>query len=552
MQEGRPAPKRRILTRRGWIAVAVILAALLAILASLLTRVTPHVRDAAVSALNDRFDSQTELATLQVSIFPRPEVSGTGLVVRHKGRRDVPPLITIKSFSASAGLVGLLFGPLHLHTVDLEGLEIHVPPGGLKGQDLGPSNGADDGPAKPDAGATKPDGAPAKPDAAPVRTKQPRSPIVIDSIRSKAARLEIATDDPGKLPRLFEIHDLVLDDFGFDRSATFEAILTNWKPAGEIHAKGTFGPWNTGDPRMTPLGADYTFSDAKLDTIKGIGGTLSSSGRFHGVLERIRVEGTTDTPDFMVDVAAQPVHLKTKFTAIVDGTNGNTWLDPVEATILDHSRIVARGEVVRSEDVKGRKVSLQVTIEDARIEEILRLAIKSKTMPLTGAMKLETSFLLPAGDKDVPERLQLEGVFAIKQARFTRFNVQQRIDTLSRRGRGNTADTGPSVVSNLSGRFAMRDGRIRFRNLTFAVPGSVVQLAGSYDLGSEQLDFDGHLLLDAALHETTTGFKSILARIAQPFFRRPGGGSKLPIRVSGTPERPAFGLDVKKALSPGD
>ena len=123
---------------------------------------------------------------------------------------------------------------------------------------------------------------------------------------------------------------------------------------------------------MTALGADYEFNDADLDTIKGIGGILSSKGRFHGVLERIRVEGTTDTPDFRVDVAGQPVHLRTSFAAVVDGTNGNTWLEPVEATLLDSSRIVARGEVVRTEDVKGRKVYLQVTIDDARIEDILQ------------------------------------------------------------------------------------------------------------------------------------------------------------------------------------
>jgi hypothetical protein len=108
------------------------------------------------------------------------------------------------------------------------------------------------------------------------------------------------------------------------------------------------------------------------------------------------------------------------------------------------------------------------------------------------------------------------------------------------------------VVSNLSGRFSMKDGRLRFRSLTFAVPGSVVQLAGTFDLPSERLDFAGHLLLDASLAQTTSGYKSILARIAQPFFRRPGGGSKLPIRVSGTPDQPAFGLDVKRALTPGD
>jgi hypothetical protein len=558
-------------------AVAVIAAVLLATLASLFTRLTPHVRDLAVKALNERFDSETEIATLQVSIFPQPTVSGTGLVVRYKGRRDVEPLIKVKTFAASASIPGLIFKQLHLKTIDLEGLEIRVPPGGLRGAGLSLPKDGDarpkDGETKPKEGEATPKAEEASPKAEEAKpkdgaarpapgpgpedtTRSPllsaKSPLVIDTITSRAARLQIDTDDPGKLPRVFEIHDLVMTDFGFDRAAAFEARLSNWKPAGEIHVKGTFGPWNTGDPRMTALGADYEFNDANLDTIKGIAGTLSSKGRFHGVLERIRVEGTTDTPDFQVDIAGQPVHLQTRFAAVVDGTNGNTWLEPVEATLADSSHIVARGEVVRSEDVKGRKIYLQVTIDNARMEDILRLAIKSKQTPLTGQMKLQTTFMLPAGEADVPQRLQLDGAFSIAKARFTNFNVQQRIDTLSRRGRGNTATTGPSVVSNLSGRFVMKDGRIRLRNLTFAVPGSAVELAGTFDLKSEQLDFDGHLLLDASLSETVTGFKSVLVRLAQPFFRRPGGGTKVPIRVSGTPEKPAFGVDVKKALTPGN
>ena len=61
----------------------------------------------------------------------------------------------------------------------------------------------------------------------------------------------------------------------------------------------------------------------------------------------------------------------------------------------------------------------------------------------------------------------------------------------------------------------------------------------------ELLDFRGHLLLDASLSQTTTGWKSVAARLAQPFFRRRGGGSKLPIKVTGPREKPEFGLDVK-------
>ena len=40
-------------------------------------------------------------------------------------------------------------------------------------------------------------------------------------------------------------------------------------------------------------------------------------------------------------------------------------------------------------------------------------------------------------------------------------------------------------------------------------------------------------------------------KIAQPLFRRRGGGSSLPIRISGPREDPEFRLDVRRALGPG-
>jgi hypothetical protein len=145
----------------------------------------------------------------------------------------------------------------------------------------------------------------------------------------------------------------------------------------------------------------------------------------------------------------------------------------------------------------------------------------------------------------------LNGAFQLVEARFSNLDVQKRVNTLSRRGQGDSANEGPSVVSNLRGRFLMRNASIRFSELTFGVPGAIIQLAGDYDLRSEALNFSGQLLLDASLAETTTGFKSVVARLAQPLFRRPGGGTALPIRISGTRSKPAFGLDVRRALLPG-
>jgi hypothetical protein len=373
---------------------------------------------------------------------------------------------------------------------------------------------------------------------------------VIDRVASRAARLEIVPRDPGKLPRVFEIHDLVMRNLGDGSGSPFEAALTNPKPHGTITTQGTFGPWNADDPGRTPVSGEYVFKQANLDTIKGIAGILSSAGRYSGVLDRIDVQGETDTPDFSVDTAAQPVPLKTRFHAIVDGTNGDTFLERVEARLIE-TLIVSRGSVVRAEDVKGRHVSLDVSIEDGRIEDVLKLAVKGAEPLMTGRMRLTTKFMLPAGEADVIDRLDLSGAFKLDQARFTNLNIQERINTLSQRGKGEATGQPSNVVSRLSGTFTLGGGRLRFTHLAFGVPGAVVQLAGTYDLRRELLDFRGHLLLDATLAETTTGFKAVLGRIAQPLFRRPGGGSKLPIRISGPRGKPEFGLDIKRALGRG-
>jgi hypothetical protein len=519
-----------------------------AVLVSVVTRQTSHVRDLVVEALNERFRSQVDLDTLAVDAFPAPAITGSGLRLRHNGRTDVEPLIGIESFSASAGFWALSAAPpLRLQTVELEGLDIRIPPGGLK-------SGPDDGPTVATPGTSR--------SAATSGSEPPRrrwlpfrrrtnGPLIIDRIVATRATLEITPRDVTKLPRIFEIHDLEMRGFGSDHPASFTASLTNPKPAGRIETSGTFGPWQPDDPHLTPLEGAYTFKNADLNTIKGISGTLTSEGRYRGALERIEVEGTTDVPDFRVDLAGAPVHLMTKFNGVVDGTNGNTWLERVDAQIGE-TLLKTKGAVVRAQEVKGRHIALDILIEKGRIEDLLKLAMKNARPIMTGQIDLKTKFLLPAGEQSVVEKLQLQGTFNLAQARFTNVDVQKKITMLSQKGRGDEdGNTGESVVSDLGADFVMADSSLRFSNLTFRVPGAIVQLAGTYNLRSEQMDFAGELLTDASLAEMTSGVKSALARIAQPFFRRKGGGSKFPIRISGTREKPLFGLDVKKTLLPG-
>jgi AsmA-like protein len=491
-----------------------------------------RVRDHLIAAVSNRFAARVDVDTAMVSIYPRPAITGTRLRIQLRNADpDLPPLVSVGSFQASAPFSGLIGPRFRLGNVSLAGIDIRIPPGGLK-----------------PAVASLDTGSPTEP------RPEDRSSLVIDEIVSKDARLEIATRKANKLPRVFEIHDLIMRGFGLPDGAHFQAGVTNAIPRGRVETTGVFGPWLTEEPTLTPIRGEYSFRNADLDDIKGISGVLSSVGQYRGTLERIEVDGQTETPDFSIDVANQPVPLFTRFKAIVDGTNGDTWLDRVDAT-LGQSNILASGAIVRERDVKGRHIALDIQIRDARIEDVLRLAVKAAKSPMTGRMELTTTFLLPAGEQDVIDRLNLNGRFRLAQARFSNIDVQRRIEALSLRARGNEdaqpTDTGPSVVSNLRGRFVMRGAKIDFKELTFTIPGAEVQLAGLYDLHKETLDFKGELLVDASLADMTSGFKSFLARLAQPFFRRPGGGSRFPIKISGPRSKPEFGLDMGRVFKRG-
>ena len=483
-----------------------------------------RIENRIVAALIARFDSHVTVGSADISVFPALAASGTDLTFRYQGRTDVPPLVTIPSFAASAPISGLLGNRLRLASVRLEGLQIFMPPDRLKATDEG-------------------NGQP--------RLKGKIPDLYIDEIVSRAARLEIASKKPDRLPRVFEIHDLVMNDFSATGASKFQAGVTNPIPRGRVETNGTFGPWQGDEPRLTPINGQYTFKDANLDDIKGIGGILSSVGSYRGTLERIEVEGQTETPQFSIDIGGQPVPLSTKFKAVVDGTNGDTWLEHVDA-LLGQSPIKASGAIVRTEDVKGRRVTLDVQLQQARIEDIMRLAVNSNKPPLTGRVDLKTAFLLPEGSGDVIDRLLLNGRFSLAEARFANVDVQKRLTALSLKARGkeegDPETEGASIVSRLRGTFALRHAVLEFEELTFAVPGATVQLEGTYTLHDEQLDFHGDLMVDASLADMTSGFKSLLARVVQPLFRRKGGGTQLPIKITGPRSKPEFGLDVGRVF----
>lgn len=514
----------------GWMAVGPLL--------------SPTFKDNVLEVLGRHFGGNAELRALHVQFFPWPQVSGEGLLLRHRGRTDIPPLLVVDRFAASAGWIDLLKRPRRVSNIELYGLKLHIP-SRKPGDSLMPDSLKSDTSPPTETPPASADGR--EPDGARRRTT---SPVIVDRIHATDARLEIATKDPAKPPRVFEIQRLDMTDVALDRSMQYTATLTNPKPPGSIETKGEFGPWARGEPGETPVRGAYTFKDANLGVFKGIDGDLQSEGSYSGILERIGVRGKTVTPNFMITAAGNPVPLTTAFAATVDGTNGNTWLDPVNATLLD-SPIVARGGIVRVEGVKGREITLDVVIDKAKIEDLLRLAMKGDTPMMTGAANVKTKLRIPPGDVDVIEKLELDGEFHIASARFSDVDVQQSLAKLSRKAQGQPEATrGPSVVSDFRGRFVMQNGRIRLSRLTFAIPGATVQLAGVYGIRSERLEFKGTLRLEATISETMTGMKRVLLKMVDPFFRKQGAGAVIPIKVEGDRHKPKFGLDMG-AMIPG-
>ena len=486
-----------------------------------------NARDRFVAALADRLDAEVELQELRVHILPSLRAEGRGLTIRHRGRDDVPPLIRVARFSAESTVTSLLHR--HISRVNIDGLDIEIPPDRNRSES---EARAPAGPRRPEKGAEA--------DAARA--------LVVDELYSKGARLAIIPKEAGKPPRVWDIHDLRMRSVAMDAAMPFEATLENAVPPGAITTQGTFGPWASDEPGRTRLDGTFVLSRADLSVFNGISGLLAAHGQFGGRLDRIDIHGETDTPAFTVNTGL-PVPLHTRYHAIVDGTNGNTILDEVDASFLKTS-LVAKGAVAGQPHKEGRTVTLAVTMNQGRLEDVLRLSVKSPMPPMVGSLRLATRFVLPPGDEEVVRRLQLDGRFTIAGTRFTNTTVQDKINELSHRGSGKVREPEiPRVASRFEGSFRLGGGRLEIPKVTFDVPGSIVALAGTYDLVPETLDFKGTLFMDAKVSDTTTGVKHFLLKLADPFFRRDGGGSAIPIKVTGSRSDPSFGLDKGRLFS---
>ena len=339
---------------------------------------------------------------------------------------------------------------------------------------------------------------------------------------------------------------IVMRDVGSNAPLHYDATLTNAIPTGDIHATGTFGPWNTESPGDSTITGHYVFDHADLNTIKGIGGMLHSVGDFTGQLDRIEVHGTADVPNFSLDTANHPVPLLTSFSAIVDGTSGDTYLQPVNAKLGDSS-FSCSGAVVNHKG-QGHSVDLDVDVPAGRIQDFLQLAVKTQPVVMSGVVGMKTKLHIRPGKESVTQKLGLDGAFTLTRIHFTNPEMQDKVDMLSLRAQGDPKDAKPGaedVSSRMTGKFNMANGQMDLQNLFYAMPGATVRLTGVYTLDGKKFDFSGKVRTDAKLSQMVASrWKSWMLKVADPFFHKNGAGAEIPVKITGTNSAPKFGLDI--------
>jgi hypothetical protein len=518
------------LYRRPWLLWSVGVLAVLglagfAVVEHTLHHLEPLLRRRVINTLATRFNAPVQLDALHITLLSRHglEVSGEGLRIllpaglQQSGTHQ--PLIDVERFDFATSVGGLLHEPTSIDLAELDGLTIHIPAAATRQQLEQLQTSA---------------------------TTRPKIAFLVHRIDVVDAHLILDTSDPTRAPRRFDIRQAHFTGDGLDRPLQYTAVILNPTPRGLITASGSFGPWQANDPQSTAISGNYSFDNADLGTIKGIGGTLNSKGSFAGMLQRLTVDGTADVPDFSLSTANAPMPLHTLFHAYVNGITGDTTLAPVHA-VLGRSPFDCSG-VIRNIKGQGHDIQLAVTMNAGRMQDLLRLAVRTVPPLMSGTLQMNAQLHIPPGRQRVTQKLEAGGSFYLSGVAFYSATLQDKVEELSLRAQGrpkeiHSGDAAPTaILSNMTARFLLRNAQVMVNDLDYTVPGASTQLNGVYSLDGAVFEFKGHVHTAAKISQMTTGWKSWLARVADPFFQKNGVGADIPVQISGTRNAPHFGL----------
>ena len=480
------------------VSISFVVIAVIAIGVAIIARHWPFSRDSAAFSLSDALASSVEFGTFRQTYFPYPGFVAANVKIIPK-QGPAAGHAEIANLRAEATWAGLLSHRLRRMTAD--GLTMSI-------RSLGEHAFLGN------AGRT-----------------------IIDDLDLSRATLQIGTAGD---TQQFAFHRVSLQNVAAGRQMAYQVSVAIPRPAGELKLQGQLGPFKNGEFPRTPAAGSYQLTGANLAVFRGIGGILSSQGKYSGVLSRLDFDGETDTPDFTVIESGHAHHLKTRFQAVVNGMNGDTVLPSLRGLFDQTSIQVADARIVSAGNEAAKSVSLDIVSGKGRIQDLMLLFIKARQSPMLGPIGFRAHVMLPPGERAFKQRVTLDGDFGITGAAFTKQQTQANAEELSERAEGESHDDPERVLTGLAGHVSLRGGVATFTNLSFDVPGAAAHLSGTFSLVTEQVDLRGRLATEAKLSKTTTGIKSLFLKLVDPVFQRKHAGAVIPVSVDGTYDHPRF------------
>jgi hypothetical protein len=366
-----------------------------------------------------------------------------------------------------------------------------------------------------------------------------------------SSQRQSASDGQG--PLTFQIHRILFRNLSGKNTVPFEVSVRIPLPPGEVQVGGWIGPVKgpQGNFRSTPISGFYTLQRADLGVFHSLDGHVSSRGEFSGTLERLNVSGNTESPDFEVTASRHRFHLSTQFRGVLDLKSGDLVLPSLTArlgnTSLDaHARIFGAPKTVELNVVRGK----------GEIQDLVLLFSKAPQSAVTGPVSFHAVAVLPPEHRPFKERVRLTGDFVIDPAHFNSPNTQQHVDQLSERAQGkkdkhkdydsdDDAAGFESVITDLRGRVALKNGTATFSEVSFRVPGAEADMNGTYGLIDKQVRLKGKMRMQATVSQATTGAKSFFLKMLDPMFKKKGAGAEVNVAMTGTYGHTRFKAGLK-------
>ena len=167
---------------------------------------------------------------------------------------------------------------------------------------------------------------------------------------------------------------------------------------------------------------------------------------------------------------------------------------------------------------------------------------------------------MAAGPESVSRKLHLVAVrFRVADALFSDPDVQQQVDGMSERARGNPRDADARHASSapvqIEGQLSLTEARMHFQHVGMSMPGAQAVASGQYSLDGADFQLDGTVHTEAEASHMTTGIKSVLARPFNGLFSHGREGASMPLRIRGTGDQPKFEVILpggKQIKAPGE